>query len=110
MNVAMVIARRELTEKRFVFVAAAAFLVLTLIVPFMPGIQTGERASALAVASLGLAINFTVGLGAILGATIVGRELSDGRLSFYFSKPIPATSIWWGKLIAAATLVVDRGD
>ena len=106
MNSTMIIARRELSEKRFVFVAAGAFLLLALIVPLMPGVRAGERVGALMLTSLGFASIFSIGLAAILGATIIGRELSDGRLSFYFSKPVPATSVWWGKLVAAAALIV----
>ncbi|HLJ72948.1 MAG TPA: hypothetical protein VKU62_00080 [Thermoanaerobaculia bacterium] len=106
MNATLVIARRELTEKRFVFVTALAFLALVLAVPFMPGVHDDERAGALIIGSLILATALSVGLAAILGGSIVGRELADGRLSFYFSKPLPATSIWWGKLIAAMTLIL----
>ncbi len=102
----LVITRRELAEKRFVFLTAIAFALLALIVPFMPGIHAGERRNALAMASLIFSTAFTVGLAAILGANIIGRELSDGRLSFYFSKPISAASIWFGKLIAATLLIV----
>ncbi len=105
MKSTLVIARRELTEKRFVFVSAIAFALLTLIVPFLPGVHAGERRNALVIASLGWAVIFTMGLAAILGSTIIGRELSDGRLSFYFSKPVPANSIWFGKLIAALVLL-----
>jgi ABC-type transport system involved in multi-copper enzyme maturation permease subunit len=106
MNGTLIIARRELNEKRFVFVAALAFTALALIVPFMPGVQAGERRSALVMASLILSTAFTLGLAAILGSNIIGRELSDGRLSFYFSKPISAASIWFGKLMAAVLLVL----
>ena len=105
MNGTLTIARRELTEKRFVFISAIAFALLTLIVPFMPGVHAGERRNALVIASLICAVNFTLGLAAVLGSTIIGRELSDGRLSFYFSKPITASSIWFGKLIAALLLL-----
>ncbi|HYS52158.1 MAG TPA: ABC transporter permease [Thermoanaerobaculia bacterium] len=101
----LVIARRELTEKRFVFLTAIAFAVLAMIVPFMPGVHASERRNALAMASLIFSTGFTVGLAAILGANIIGRELSDGRLSFYFSKPVSAASIWFGKLIAATLLI-----
>ncbi|HJT18779.1 MAG TPA: hypothetical protein VJ853_15385 [Thermoanaerobaculia bacterium] len=106
MNSTLAIARRELAEKRFVFITAAAFLALALIVPFMPGVHDGERAGALVIASLTLATALSVGLAAILGSSIIGRDLSDGRLSFYFSKPVAATSIWWGKLLAATTLIL----
>ncbi|MDQ6799580.1 MAG: ABC transporter permease [Acidobacteriota bacterium] len=102
----LVITRRELTEKRFVVLTAIAFAVLALIVPFVPGVHSGERRNAIAVASLIFATGFTGGLAAILGASIIGKELSDGRLSFYFSKPVSAASIWFGKLIAATLLIV----
>ncbi|HEX9500485.1 MAG TPA: ABC transporter permease subunit, partial [Thermoanaerobaculia bacterium] len=102
----LVITRRELTEKRFVLLTAIAFAVLALIVPFVPGVHSGERRNAIAVASLIFATGFTGGLAAILGANIIARELSDGRLSFYFSKPVSAASIWFGKLIAAMLLIV----
>ena len=47
MNSTLAIAQRELIERRFVFVAAAAFLLLALVIPFMPGVHVGERAAAL---------------------------------------------------------------
>jgi ABC-type transport system involved in multi-copper enzyme maturation permease subunit len=102
----LVIARRELTEKRFVLLTAVAFMALALIVPFVPGVHSGERRTAIAVASLIFATGFTAGLATILGASIIGKELSDGRLSFYFSKPVSAGSIWFGKLIAATLLIL----
>ena len=102
----LVIARRELMEKRFVLVTAIAFTALALIVPFVPGVHSGERRNAIAVASLIFATGFTAGLAAILGANIIGKELSDGRLSFYFAKPVSAASIWFGKLIAATLLIL----
>jgi len=102
----LVIARRELLEKRFVFLTAIAFTLLAIIVPFMPGVHASERRNALAMASLIFSAGFTVGLAAILGANIIGRELSDGRLSFYFARPVSSASIWFGKLIAATLLMV----
>ena len=36
MNKTIAIARRELTERRFVFIAATAFMILSLIIPLMP--------------------------------------------------------------------------
>lgn len=102
----LVVARRELTEKRFVLLTAVAFAVLAIVVPFVPGVHHGERRNALAVASLIFSTGFTAGLAAILGANIIGRELSDGRLSYYFAKPLSAGSIWFGKLIAATLLIL----
>lgn len=100
------IARRELAEKRFVLIVAVAFTLLGLLIPFAPGVRADQRSGALVMASSILAIGFTLGLAAILGASIIGRELSDGRLSFYFTKPVPAPAIWFGKLAGAWILII----
>jgi ABC-type transport system involved in multi-copper enzyme maturation permease subunit len=105
MSHAVIIASRELAEKRFVFVAAAAFALLALAVPLMPGLQ-GSRAEAVVMTAVILATGFTLGLAAILGATIVGRDIAAGRMSFYFARPVGGASIWFGKLAAAVVLVV----
>jgi ABC-type transport system involved in multi-copper enzyme maturation permease subunit len=106
MTRAIAIARRELADKRFVIIAAVAFTVVGLLVPFAPGVRADQRTGALVMASSILATGFTLGLAAILGASIIGRELSDGRLSFYFAKPVPAPAIWFGKLIGAWILIL----
>lgn len=105
MNATVVIARRELAEKRFVLLAAMAFAALAFVVPLVPGVHAGQKREAIVVVSTILAVGFTLGLSTILGATIIGRDLSEGRLSFYFTRPVPATAIWFGKLIAALILI-----
>ena len=105
MSHALVIAGRELAEKRFVFLAAAAFALVAAIVPFMPGLH-GDRAEAVVITAAILATAFSIGLATILGAGIVGRDIAAGRMSFYFARPIGAASIWFGKLAAAVVLVV----
>lgn len=103
MNSTYVIARRELVEKRFVFAAAFAFAILALLLPLFG--RHDSRFMTLELASSILAVGFALGLAAILGATIVGRELSDNRLSFYFARPVSSRSIWFGKLAASAVLI-----
>lgn len=99
----MVIASRELAEKRFIFAAAFAFAILALLMPFVPGVHA-PASEVIVVASVIMA-NFTLGLAVMLGASMVGRDLSEGRLSFYFARPVSASAIWFGKLIAAAVLI-----
>jgi ABC-type transport system involved in multi-copper enzyme maturation permease subunit len=106
MRHAFVIARRELGEKRFVALAAAAFAVLPFLLAAIPVIR-GRNGSGevIAVGAGLLAIGFTGGLALILGGTIVGRDLSEGRLSFYFARPVGAASIWFGKVAGAVALI-----
>ena len=101
----LVIAGRELAEKRFVFFAAIAFALLAAVMPLVPGLQSSPR-DAIATTSMLLTAGFTLGLAGILGASMVGRDLSAGRLSFYFARPVGAASIWFGKLAAALVLVM----
>lgn len=106
MRSTLVIARRELVERRFTFVAAVAFAALSVVISFVPMFHAESRRDAMIILSTVFAANFAIALALILGSTIVGRELSDRRLSFYFSKPVPAASIWFGKVAAALLLVV----
>ncbi|HEY6140332.1 MAG TPA: hypothetical protein VI670_21465 [Thermoanaerobaculia bacterium] len=104
MSHAIAIAGREVAEKRFVFLAAAAFAAIAAIMPLIPGVHDG--AEAVVITATILATAFAAGLAAILGATIVGRDIAAGRMSFYFARPVGGAAIWFGKLAAAAVLVV----
>jgi hypothetical protein len=106
MRHAFVIARRELGEKRFVVLAAVAFAVLPFLLATIPGIR-GRNASGdvIATGATLLAIGFTIGLALVLGGTVIGRDLAESRLSFYFSRPVGAASIWFGKVAAAIALI-----
>lgn len=104
MNQTIAIARREIWEKSFVFIAAAALAIVACIMPFVPGVQSNRR-EVVAIAATVCAIGLALGMSLMLGASVIGRELTDRRLSFYFAKPISAPAIWFGKLIACAVLI-----
>ena len=107
MRHALVIARRELAEKRFVAVSAAAFAVLPFLLATIPGIRGPNGAADVIATAAGLlAIGFTGGLALVLGGSVIGRDLAENRLSFYFSRPLGAASIWFGKVAAALALIV----
>ena len=98
------IARREISEKAFVFIAALALAVVACLMPFVPGVQNNPG-EVITIAAGIAAANMAIIMSLMLGATVIGREMADRRLSFYFAKPIPAPSIWFGKVIAAAVLI-----
>ena len=106
MKNALVIAAREFEEKRFVAYAAVAFAILPFLLGLIPMSHGKSPREAIALASLLLATGFTLGLAVITGASFVGRDLSDGRMSFYFSRPVASTSIWFGKLTAGILMIV----
>jgi ABC-type transport system involved in multi-copper enzyme maturation permease subunit len=106
MNKAIAIARREIEERVFVFVAAAVITIAPLLSLVIPRGTMRERFSTFAILSVIFATAFVGGLSMILGASIVGRELTEKRLSFYFSRPLSGSAIWFGKLTAAIAMVV----
>ena len=100
MNHSLVIARRELRDRTRLFVLAVAFAVIPFLAAQMPGARNNRiDVIAMGAAILGAALG--VGAAIILGNTVIGRELSERRLSFYFSKPISPAALWVGKAAAA---------
>jgi ABC-type transport system involved in multi-copper enzyme maturation permease subunit len=106
MKNALVIAAREFEEKRFVAYAAVAFAILPFVLAAIPGVSGKSPHDVLAISSLIFGTTFAVALGVISGASFIGRDLSDGRMSFYFSRPVGSLSIWFGKLTAAILMIV----
>lgn len=106
MKNALVIAAREFEEKRFVLYPAVAFAILPFLFAVIPQISGKSVREAIALSSLILATGFTAGLAVMTGASFIGRDLSDGRMSFYFSRPVASSSIWFGKLAAGILMLV----
>ncbi len=106
MNHVFAIARREVAEKRIAFLAAAAIATA----PFIAALTVHDartREDLFSILGTCMSAAFAVGLAAILGATIVGKEITERRISFYYSKPVSGAAIWFGKLTAAAVMVVS---
>ncbi len=104
MTRAITIAAREMRERSFVFITAA----IAALIPFVAAILRVGNSGALpiiAVVGFSMSLTFTFGLAGVLGASMVGRELSERRLSFYFSKPVSASAIWFGKLSGALVTI-----
>lgn len=106
MNGTLTIAARELRERSFVLVTAAMISLTPFIAALLPHRGgTGTRSVIIVIGAIATA-GLTLGLAIVLGGSIVGRELSERRLSFYFSKPVPASAIWFGKLAGAFAMIV----
>src|SRR3954453_7968721 len=105
MKTALVIAAREFEEKRFVAYAAVAFAILPFILAAIPGISGKSPADVLTISALIFGTTVAMAVGVISGASFIGRDLSDGRMSFYFSRPVGSLSIWFGKLTAGILMI-----
>jgi hypothetical protein len=108
MNKALAIAARELNGRRSIFLTAAVLAIIPYAVLLMPEVGRHGRSSVVAMTGTFVAICYIGGLALLLGATFVGRELMDKRMSFYFGKPVSERALWFGKLAGGlATLAVS---
>ncbi len=102
---------REIRERRFTFLAALAAGLFAFPLAWAAQKTSGfafrECLSALAYP---LAAFLGFGLAAGLGATILGRDLSENRLGFFLSKPVSSLGLWAGKMGAAYALVLGSVD
>lgn len=106
MRILLAVVRRELETKRFLF--ASAFIV-GLLAPASALLPNAERwgrgTMALTVAGV-LAALMTIAVAMILGATVLGRDLSERRMSFYLSKPLSPALLWGGKVAGSIVAII----
>ena len=65
-----------------------------------------QGSTARSIVALTLTCAFGLGGSLLVGASVVGRELAEKRLSFHFSRPLPAPVLWAGKLAGGLALVL----
>jgi hypothetical protein len=104
MRKVLLVAEREIVDKRAILVAALGAGLLALLTPLLPW-SGGSAADTRNAMALILAATFAVAVALMYGASCIARDLRERRLSFYFSRPLPAASLWAGKMLAGVLLV-----
>lgn len=102
----LAVARREIEEKRFVFLAAAVASLAPLAVPIVRGMRGAHAAEVRDWAAVVGAATLGAALAIALGSTTIATDLAERRLGFYFSRPISGFALWAGKLGAACLLAL----
>ncbi len=105
MRTTMAIMVRDVVARRELILLAVAVAVMISLLPFLPNIVDYEKADVRTVASGVSALALGCILALLFGVTIFGNDLSEGRLGFFFSRPVSGFAIWWGRLLAAMALV-----
>ena len=77
------IARREIVARRDLLLLAAAVMMISVLMPLVPGTSNYDPASTRSVASQVLALLLGCGIAAGLGISTFGRDLASGRLGFF---------------------------
>lgn len=99
------VALREIQERRMLWAAAFAAGLLPLAAPWIPAFERHDPAELRGVAAGALLLVLTLLLAPVLGSSMLGRELAEGRLGFYFRRPLRGWVLWLGKVVGAAVLV-----
>ena len=81
MKGALLVAWREIAERRSVLAAALVAGLLAFASPLLPGVMTGRAAEARDAMALSVALGFGLLVALMVGASVVGRDLADGRLA-----------------------------
>ncbi len=98
---------REVAERRLLLLAGLFLGFVPIVLPWVPGIPTRFSPEEIrTAAAIGLTMLFGGVSLLILGSTIVGRDLSEKRLGFYFSRPISSWTLWLSRIVAALVLVL----
>lgn len=95
----------EIRERRAMIAAAAIASLLPLLAPLLPSTGSNPpeviREAVMWVVLGGLAPLFAL----LLGIGFIGRDLSEGRLGFFFAQPVSEPVIWFGRLTAVIVLL-----
>jgi hypothetical protein len=109
----LAVARREIAEKRSVWPAAAALSLVPFLAPLLPVWKRWPAQEVRLYSAAFFAVAFAAALSLLLGASTIGRDLSERRLGFYFTRPIASGAIWagklagvWAQVVLAATLIL----
>jgi len=96
---------REISERRALLAAAAVASLLPVLAPLLPATGSNPAADVRELV-MWIMVGFLVPLFALLlGVSFIGRDLSEGRMGFYFAQPLSGPTIWFGKLTAVALLI-----
>jgi len=97
---------REVVERRMAFLVGLCAGLLGLGGSAVIGwSQPGSADIRLMASVIGGGL-LTVALALGLGASVLAGETAERRISFYFSRPIPAGALWAGKLSAVLVLAI----
>lgn len=109
MNAALVLFTNELRAKSRLFLSCLVLAAVPFLAALLPAAR-GNADDVIAIVGGFLAICVGAGVAMATGGSVIVGELADRRMSFWFSKPVPAAALWFGKALAGiVTSLVSFG-
>jgi hypothetical protein len=111
MRAFLAVFEREVYERRLLGVVALVLGLAAVAAPAVPGLRPGGVSSEdlRNGMALGFALLLTVLMALFLGVSVIGSDLAERRLGFYFARPLSGRVIWGGKIAAALALIFGAG-
>jgi hypothetical protein len=100
------VATREFAARKMVLWTGVAIALLALAAPFFPWDKGHNPADVRAFVTVFLGVALAAGSALLVGASLVGTDLSEHRIAFYFSRPISPAALWWGKVAGGFAVVL----
>jgi hypothetical protein len=107
MRATLAVAAREIAERKLVLLGALLVGLIPLAIPLLPGLGGPHARDVRFVSALFLSLTITFAFPLLFGATVLVSDITHKRFAFYFSRPLPAASIWAGKLLAVLVVSVS---
>lgn len=95
----------EVLERKALLAAAAVASLLPLLAPLLPGTGSNSAADIREAVMWVMVLTLVPLFALLLGVSFIGRDLSEGRLGFYYAQPLSGPTIWFGKLAAVVLLI-----
>jgi|CXWL01.1.fsa_nt_gi hypothetical protein len=106
MNAFVAVFRRELAAQRPMLLTAGALVLLAGSSPWWPTFASHDPVEARTAVAFALTVIGGPLLALLVGASLFARDLADGRLGFYFARPISTRALWLGKLAAGGLVAL----
>jgi hypothetical protein len=100
------VATREFASRKMVLWTGVAIALLALAAPLFPWDRGHNPADVRALVTVFFGVALAAGSALLVGASLVGTDLSERRIAFYFSRPISPAALWWGKVAGGFAVVL----
>ncbi len=109
MNALLTLTRREIVERRPLLWGTLVAAVIPLLARLQPWLRPELRRDWHEGLAFIFGITFPIALAIGLGASVVGEDLAQRRLGFYFSRPVSGWAVWASKNLAAILITLGTG-
>jgi hypothetical protein len=106
----LTIAKNEIKSRLSLVGAAAVISLFPILFPTV-GKTLGLTSdySDVGVIAYAILLCCAVGFSLLVGASTLGSDLTNRRMSFYFVRPLSSLNVWGGKVLGALALVFGSG-